>query len=372
MFVVDLQHLMMKLYILKGNRMSRQMNYQSISWFWDLYKRQLLDLNPPYQRRSVWNQEYKDYFVDTILNNYPAPAIFLYQEITPDGISKFSVVDGKQRLSTIFEFVENSYPVGDDSSIARLKGKYFKDLNNQAKGDFWKYQFAVEYLESADEKVINNVFDRINRNVAKLTPQELRHARFAGEFIVQAEELAAWMIESLPKNFPVIGNKSVKQMKDVEITAQLLLLLEEGPRSYSQEDLDKVFSDRDTIWEAKDEVTEKFRATIRELQKLTTTPAVSSLAKTRLKNQADFYSLFGAIADLIGQIDDENRQEVVERLVNFIVQVDNEADRKGNERVSRYFDAARSSSNDTGPRRIRIEIIKSVILAQPWISKGGL
>ena len=62
------------------NVVTRQMNFQGVGWFWDLYQRELLDLDPPYQRRSVWSQPYKDYFIDTVLNGYPAPAIFLYQE----------------------------------------------------------------------------------------------------------------------------------------------------------------------------------------------------------------------------------------------------------------------------------------------------
>lgn len=43
--------------------MSRAINFQTVSWFWDLYTRGLLDLEPPYQRRSVWNQEYKDFWL---------------------------------------------------------------------------------------------------------------------------------------------------------------------------------------------------------------------------------------------------------------------------------------------------------------------
>jgi hypothetical protein len=35
---------------------ARRQNFQTISWFNDVFKRQLLELNPPYQRRSVWNQ----------------------------------------------------------------------------------------------------------------------------------------------------------------------------------------------------------------------------------------------------------------------------------------------------------------------------
>lgn len=47
--------------------MSSTINFQTVFWFWDLYTTKLLELDPPYQRRSVWNQDYKDFFVDTIL-----------------------------------------------------------------------------------------------------------------------------------------------------------------------------------------------------------------------------------------------------------------------------------------------------------------
>lgn len=76
--------------------MQRKATFQSLSWLWDLYNRNLLEMDPPYQRRSIWNQPYKDFFVDTVLNEYPCPAIFLYEDIAPEGVAKYSVVDGKQ------------------------------------------------------------------------------------------------------------------------------------------------------------------------------------------------------------------------------------------------------------------------------------
>jgi uncharacterized protein with ParB-like and HNH nuclease domain len=119
----------------------RRQNFQTISWFFDIYKRSLLNLDPPYQRRSVWNQEYKDFFIDTLLLNYPAPAIFLFEEIQTNGIAKYNLVDGKQRLSTIFEFVENQFPISEMGSLNDLRGKYFEDLSNEQKVNFWNYSF---------------------------------------------------------------------------------------------------------------------------------------------------------------------------------------------------------------------------------------
>jgi hypothetical protein len=100
-------------------------------------------MDPPYQRRSVWNQDYKNFFVDTVLRDFPCPAIFLFEKVKPDGRSLFAVVDGKQRLSSLFEFVRGDFPVPDSmsnpdyqvstSQIYRMKLKpLFGDINFQS------------------------------------------------------------------------------------------------------------------------------------------------------------------------------------------------------------------------------------------------
>lgn len=352
--------------------MSRTINFQTISWFWDLYQRKLLDLDPPYQRRSVWNQDYKDYFIDTVLNGYPAPAIFIYQEITPEGVSKISIVDGKQRLSTLFEFANNEFAVYEKATIERFRGKFFKDLDTEVKQDFWKYQFAIEYLSSSDEEIIINVFERINRNVTKLTPQELRHAKFDGVFITTAEDLTIWMFDYLGEKFstfPTIDRKSKKQMKDVEMVAQLLLFLEEGVRAYSQEYLDKSFSDRDFDWEFKEQIQHEFRNTVESIKKILELSQDMNLSKSRLKNQADFYSLFGAIAELNRENQLKINQDICERINSFIKAVGDEDLRnqakdslnEGQRNVIDYYQAVKSSFTDAGARKTRIKIMKSVI-----------
>ena len=349
--------------------MSRSINFQTISWFWDLYNRKLLDLNPPYQRRSVWNQDYKDFFIDTVLNDYPAPAIFIYQEITPEGVSKVSIVDGKQRLSTLFEFANNEFAVFEKSTTERLRGQFFKDFEVDVKQKFWKYQFAIEYLPSSDEKIIADIFDRINRNVTKLTPQELRHAKFSGDFITITESLTTWMFDLFGDNFPNIDKRTKKQMKDVEMVAQLLLFLEEGVRAYNPDYLDKAFSDRDTNWEQKEEIESEFRKTIDSISKIIESSPALDLPKTRLKNQADFYSFFGAIAELNREETLKINLDIGQRIKDFITLVSSEtlAEQSENppneyqKNVLDYYNAAKYSFTEAGARKNRISIMKSVI-----------
>jgi hypothetical protein len=341
--------------------MRKRQNFQPISWFWDLHQRGLLNLDPKYQRRSVWSQEFKDYFIDTILLGYPSPSIFLYEEIEPNGTANYNVVDGKQRLMTIFEFVANKFPIGEKAERKNLREKYFSQIDDDDKVALWGYQFSVEYIPTKEESIINNIFDRINRNVAKLTAQELRHARLDGLFIKCAEDLTEIFKSELPQNFPRFDPQSRRQMKDVEFTAQLLLLLELGPKGYSQDDLDKAFTDRDSTWDNKNKIESLFRRVVEILKNAIETPEGNYLTKTRLRNQADFYSLFGAIGVLLQENNLTSLEKTVENLRRFIEIVEDADLRSHDKDAMEYYEAARGASTDTVPRKKRIDTIKSII-----------
>ena len=332
-------------------------------------------MDPPYQRRSVWNQAYKNDFIDTILRQFPAPAIFLFEEISAEGSSHYYVVDGKQRLTSIFEFTAGGFPVSETAELSHLRGKYFDQLSDEEKTLFWTYQFLVEYLPTNEEGLINEIFQRINKNTAKLTAQELRHARFNGPFLNAAEDLTTVTNNTLPENFPRIENQSRKQMKDVELVANLLLLLEGfvvgdakedlgEVRGYSQDELDEAFSERDTEWEYSSAVVARFNEVIKIVNDVVRLPSPPDwpLYKTRLRNQADFYSLFGAVGALskTSAISDQP-STLAARLTAFIDTVETEDLRNNSKRAIEYFTAARSNSNDTGSRRTRVRIIRDVL-----------
>lgn len=335
----------------------RRQNFQPITWFFDIFGRSRLEMAPPYQRRSVWNQRYKDEFIETVLLGYPAPAIFLYEEIEPSGVAKYSVVDGKQRLSTIFEFIDNQFSVPEKSPLENAKGKYFKDLDNAQKQAFWAYQFSVEYLPAVEEGLLNDIFNRINKNVAKLTQQELRHARFSGAFISACEALAEWMYSELG-DFPRIVPQSRRQMKDVEFLAHLLLLLEhKEPRGFSQDELDTAFVDRDEGWERQAEVDTEFRSLVVFVKNVLASGDGELLKTSRLRNQVDFYSLFGALSAVAREGLLPEPAVAATRLRAFVQRIEDEVARRASEATQRYYEAARSAANDRGARKVRTDVL---------------
>lgn len=338
----------------------RRQTHQTIAWFWDLYKRGLLELDPPYQRRSVWSQSYKDYFVDTVLLNYPAPAVFLYEDISDTGVARYSVVDGKQRLSTVFEFLASEFPVGPAATNARFRGISFDDLPSDTKKAVYRYPFSIEFLPTTDEAALSNIFDRINRNVARLTAQELRHARFSGVFATKVEDLTDFLDETMP-TFPRIAASSRRQMKDAELVAQLFLSLEKGIGSYSQDDLDAAYSERDEDWEEGPDIERRTRATLATLSRWSEA-LISDRNTRRLRNQADFYSLFLAVDTLQEDGGLPSDDDAIKHLATSMARVASEPERQRFEDAKTYYEAARSASNDLSQRRVRVEYLTSAIL----------
>ena len=177
------------------------------------------------------------------------------------------------------------------------------------------------------------------------------------------------MFEYLGGNFPTIDRRAKNQMKDVEMVAQLLLLLEEGVKSYNQEYLDNSFSDRDIDWENKENIENEFRHTIENIKKILELSQDLNLSKTRLKNQTDFYSLFGAVAELNGENKLNVTKEIGERINNFLEVVEGEQIKNKpinsltdyQKNALEYSQSVKQSPTDSGARKTRIRIMKSVI-----------
>ncbi|MCP3244118.1 DUF262 domain-containing protein [Aeromonas hydrophila] len=225
--------------------MERRLTTQDISWFLDLHRNKQLNLNPPYQRRSVWTRKDKLFFLDTVFKGYPCPAIFLHKEIDGNtGKTTYHVVDGKQRLETIISFAENKISMPKEYTDTDLSGKKFKDISPDHKKAFWNFVIGVDQLDIIEETIVDEVFDRLNRNSRKLEKQELRHAKYDGWFINFAEQ------ESENNDWQKLGIVTTarsKRMKDVQFISELMIsTIDNKCHGFSQDFLDNVYAMYDT------------------------------------------------------------------------------------------------------------------------------
>ncbi|MGB8681991.1 MAG: DUF262 domain-containing protein [Candidatus Binatus sp.] len=275
--------------------MARNLTTQDVSWFLDLYDKGQLNLDPPYQRRSVWSPRDRRFFIDTILNNFPAPPVFLHKTLDDQGRATYHVVDGKQRLLTIIQFTQGKVRIPDDFADVNLQKKQWNDLERSNREKFWNYYLIVEMLPDVSDAAVRNIFDRINRNARKLMPQEMRHAKYDGWFITTAEaeaEKQEW------KDFGVSTAARIKRMADVQFVSELfMLLIHHKIEGFDQDSLDDIYagyediSDQSTFVEDDffDEV-ERIKAYVRDALN------INSDLRNYTRVQSHFYSLWGYIA----------------------------------------------------------------------------
>jgi hypothetical protein len=217
-----------------------------------------LDLDPPYQRRSVWTLNDRRFFLDTVFKNFPCPAIFLYKKTDMAlGRMIYHVVDGKQRLETLIYFRNNKLTLDKKYGDRRLNGKSWEGIKNEMDliEGYLNYSMPVEFIEIADDVMINEIFDRLNRNSRKLERQELRHAKFDGWFISVAE---AEVVKEEWEQLGVIAKAMMRRMKDVQYISELLsVLIKNRILGYDQNILDGLYAEYDSPQETLDDFNER-------------------------------------------------------------------------------------------------------------------
>lgn len=272
--------------------MARTIAPQDVSWFLDLDEKNQLDLDPPYQRRSVWTLKDKRFFIDTILNGYPAPPIFLHKSLDDHGRATYHVVDGKQRLQTIIDFAANKIRIPDDFADISLQKKRWNDLQRETKEKFWNYVLIVEMLPTVDEAAIRDTFERINRNSRKLERQEIRHAKYDGWFIKEAEAEAD---KSDWKDFGVVTTARAKRMSDVQFISELLAINLKGRLyGFDQDWLDELYAEYEEPEENSSFVQDVFFDSVNVAKgKIKRLIEVQPEIKGHLRAFANVYTLWG-------------------------------------------------------------------------------
>ena len=96
-------------------------NLESLS---QLINKRVIDLAPKYQRRFRWDEARKSRLIESFLMNVPVPPIFLNE----DDFGKYSVIDGKQRLSSINDFITGKLTLSNLIVFKDLNGINFFDL----------------------------------------------------------------------------------------------------------------------------------------------------------------------------------------------------------------------------------------------------
>jgi hypothetical protein len=351
--------------------MKRQPSVHDVSWFLDMKRTDQLDLDPPYQRKSVWTTKDRKYFLDTIFRNYPCPPIFIHKTIDDNGSSRYHIVDGKQRLETIILFSENKLSIDKDFGDSRLDGKKFNELDTEEKKLFWNYSIPVDYIiDLADNTDINQIFDRVNRNSRNLQRQELRHAKFDGWFISEVEKEIE--NDSIWDELKISTKSNSKRMRDIQFISELfLILIDKKIVGFDQDYIDERYGKLDSIEETNLDIDE-YNTRKNEVKKYLRLIESNNSAVTKYaKTSNNIYVLWALIA--LGKYPSNlTADKFSKKYIEFMKLVSDFSDSDKpddllNTQSDKYNDAyayyknSRGASTDLAQREERLNVLEKVM-----------
>lgn len=317
-----------------------------------------LELNPEFQRGSVWPLAARTYLIDTILRRLPVPKIYLRSKVDLQTKRSFrEVVDGQQRLRAILDFGNDKFALGPRAK--EYSGKRYSDLSQEEQEGFLGYTIAVDQLINATDADVLEVFSRLNSYTVPVNPPELRHATYQGEFKWSVHETSQqWSI--LWETFHVVGARDAVRLLSDSLIAEMYGIVMEGVRDGGQPKISGLYEriDKNYVKGPAESVVNKTLNFI--VQKLT-----EVLTDSVISNGPHFLMLFAATAHVLsgipqGELDDlppRGKMAPVEAITANLFSLADiiESDEPPPSAVA-FWSASTSSTQRISSRRVRFPI----------------
>lgn len=183
----------------------------------------MLDLTPPFQREQVWSMKQKSELIESIIMGIPIPVFYVKENA--NGV--YVVVDGKQRLTTLFDYIDNKFPLDKLSILKGYKGRRFSDISPLDQNKIEDCTLTLNVIKApTSDRVTFDLFDRVNRGGTRINNQEMRNALYQGNATTLINKLA-----KLPAFVKATdGAATAKHMKDRLLVLRFLsfYMLQEG------------------------------------------------------------------------------------------------------------------------------------------------
>ena len=187
---------------------------------------------PEFQRGFVWKSAQASRLIESFLMGLPVPGIFVFVRGRGEGDSMQLVIDGQQRLRSVFGFFENKLPPDDlpfrlSGVDEHWEGKNFNELEHWERRMLLTSVLRVVNIEQRkpqnDSSSIYQIFERLNTGGTALTPQEIRNSSYHGPFndmLIEVNKNSDWRA--------IFGSHSPdNRLRDVELLVRFLALLED-------------------------------------------------------------------------------------------------------------------------------------------------
>lgn len=201
-------------------------------------QKNVIKLNPEYQRKHRWSDAFSSRLIESLILNIPIPIVYISQDIDVDDeieedVARYSVIDGQQRLTAIYNFFKNKYALEDMEVLNELNGLKYNELPPFLIRRLEERSIKCLRIDSTiDTQVKYDIFERLNSGSVKLEAQELRNATCRGPFKTMIKDLSktADFVELCNLN---PDSDKVKKMEDEELVLRFFALsYNEGYKEY--------------------------------------------------------------------------------------------------------------------------------------------
>ncbi len=185
-----------------------------------------LKLDPDFQRKTVWSDKQKSELIESIIMGIPLPLIYVKE----DEKGVYIIVDGRQRLTTLFQFMNHEFALQNLTVLKSLNDSYFSETSKNGTR-YPKYLTQAQQNKVEDcsltlhvikpptkDRVTFDLFDRVNRGGTRLNNQEMRNAIYQGPATLLLNKLVEL------DSFKVATENTIKpdRMKDKYLILRLI------------------------------------------------------------------------------------------------------------------------------------------------------
>lgn len=187
----------------------------SLSAIFDMVDNESIDIAPHYQRRDRWSADKQSALIESFLLNVPVPPVYLSEE----DYGVYTVIDGKQRITAIADFLSGKLRLVDLKEMPELNGFSFEKLPSQLKNALRVRPFirVITLLKQSDPELKYEVFLRLNTGGEKLKPQEIRNVAYSGQLNNLLIELSENTFLKQQMKITSIKSAAYRNMDDLEL-----------------------------------------------------------------------------------------------------------------------------------------------------------
>lgn len=269
----------------------------------DIKKKEILLDHPVQREEGQFSRLQKSLLIDSILRDYPIPAIYLLEEN-----GNTYVIDGLQRLSILRDFTDYKFSLSssledfdyekleDDGTTTtcscKLARKKYDKLPTEVQDIIKEYEFAIYTLSDCTDEEVNEIFSRLNNGVPLNTAQKLRTS-IGKELRNSLDDIKA--TDFFTKTAPLPEKQKLRGLEDTCIIQ--ILMLNKGLKNFGTASIKKFITnyefdsaDFDNIKTALDELSAGIKKNLDGLGKITIPLVVATYMTCDDKNKDIFIS----------------------------------------------------------------------------------